>query len=301
MEINMKFIEDKRINIPAKTEYIINKFLNIQYAQGDERRQLDIYLPNEGDGPYPVVIDIFGGGWFFGNKSSYKLEPALNLNRKGFAVVSINYSLSYQQQFPVQVDEIKTAIRFIKKHAVEYKLDPSKVALMGESAGAHYAALCAISSSCNALEDKESWGNIEVSSEVQAVIAIYCPSNLGLLKEELDVLGLEPTFKEVGEADSMEGVLFGRRKPADVPELVKLADPHTYVNKNCPPFLFLHGNKDQCIPILQSMTLAAAIKKAAGLERAEYHIVEGASHNLAQFETEEIYQIEEAFLRRVLV
>ncbi len=296
----MKFIEDKRVHIPARTEDIKNKFYNIQYAQGNERRQLDIYLPNEGMKPYPVIIDIFGGGWYFGNKSSYKLEPALNLNRKGFAVVSINYSLSYEQQFPVQVDEIKAAIRYIKAHAAEFDIDSTKVVLMGESAGAHYAALCAISSSCNTLENKDIWGYPEVSSEVQAVIAVYCPSNLGLLKEELDVLGLEPTFKEVGEADSMEGVLFGRRRPADVPELVKIADPHTYVSEKCPPFLFLHGNKDQCIPILQSMTLAAAIKKAAGLDRVEYHIIEGAKHSLADFETQEVYQIEEAFLRRVL-
>ncbi|HWT73113.1 MAG TPA: alpha/beta hydrolase [Mobilitalea sp.] len=296
----MKFIEDHRVHIPAKTDYIKRKFLDIQYAAGNERRQLDIYLPNEGEGPFPVVIDIYGGGWFFGNKSSYKLEPALNLHRKGFAVVSINYSLSYQQQFPIQVDEIKAAIRYIKVHANEYDLASEKVALMGESAGAYYAALCAISSSCNALEDKKTWGYEEVSSEVQAVIAVYCPSNLGVLKEELEVLGLEPTFKEVGEADSMEGVLFGRRKPSEIPELVKLSDPHTYVNKNCPPFLFLHGDKDQCIPILQSMTLATAIKQEAGLDQVEYHIIQGAKHNLFDFETVEVYHIEESFLRRVL-
>ena len=295
----MKYIESKRVHIPAKTDYINRKFLDIQYAEGDERRQLDIYLPNEGEGPYPVVIDIFGGGWFFGNKSSYKLEPALKLIRKGFAVVSINYSLSYQQQFPIQIDEIKAAIRYIKANAANYNLDPSRVALMGESAGAHYAALCALSSSCNMLEDKETWGNAQVTSEVQAVIAVYCPTRLDILKEELDVLGLEPTYKEVGEEDSMEGMLFGRKKPSEGPILVNLADPHTYVNKSCPPFLFLHGDRDQCIPILQSMTLAASIKQVAGLERAEYHIIKGAKHNLADFETEEIYEIEENFLRRI--
>ena len=58
------------------------------------------FTPNEGEGPFPVVIDIFGGGWYFGNKSSHKLEPALALLRRGFAVVSINYSLSWQVRFP---------------------------------------------------------------------------------------------------------------------------------------------------------------------------------------------------------
>ena len=71
-----------------------------------QRRLLDIYLPNEGEGPYPVVIDIFGGGYYFGRKSSHKLEPALNLLKRGFAVVSINYSMSFQAEFPIQIQEV---------------------------------------------------------------------------------------------------------------------------------------------------------------------------------------------------
>ena len=115
----MKFIEQKRTHIPAETGFIKRQFLDLQYAPGNERRTLDIYLPNEGEGPYPVIIDIFGGGWYFGQKSSHKLEPALNLLKRGFAVVSINYSLSYMAPFPAQIQEIKTAIRYVRKHAAE--------------------------------------------------------------------------------------------------------------------------------------------------------------------------------------
>ena len=113
----MKYIEQQRAHIPADTAFVRRKFLDLPYMQGGERQTLDIYLPNEGDGPFPVVIDIFGGGWYFGQKSSHKLEPALHLLRRGFAVASINYSLSWQAQFPAQVQEIKTAIRFVKASA----------------------------------------------------------------------------------------------------------------------------------------------------------------------------------------
>ena len=294
----MKFIEDQRTHIPAQTDFIQRKFLDIQYAEGSERRQLDIYLPNEGEGPFPVIIDIFGGGWFFGNKSSHKLEPALAALRRGYAVVSINYSLSYQARFPVQIDEVKAAIRYIKANADQYQIDRNKVALFGESAGAHYAALCATSSAAGALEDK-SWGNHEYSSEVQAVIAVFCPTNIGIFKEQFAVLGATPTFSEVGEADSMEGVLFGYRRPKDVPELVALADPCSYVNEKCPPFLFLHGSDDQCVPYLQSMMLATKIMEKTSIDNVEYHLFPGRRHYTPDFANEEMYQIEVNFLDKV--
>ena len=128
----MKFIEQQRTHIPAETGFIKRKYLDLQYAPGDERRQLDIYLPNEGDGPYPVIIDIFGGGWYFGNKSSHKLEPALALLRRGFAVISINYSLSWQTRFPTQVYEVKSAICYVRANAEKYNLDGANIALLGE-------------------------------------------------------------------------------------------------------------------------------------------------------------------------
>lgn len=79
----MKFIEQKRTHIPAETGFIQRKFMDLAYAPGGDRRTLDIYLPNEGEGPYPVIIDIFGGGWYFGQKSSHKLETGIKSVEKG--------------------------------------------------------------------------------------------------------------------------------------------------------------------------------------------------------------------------
>lgn len=295
----MKFIEQKRTHIPAKTEFIQRKYLDIPYAQGGERRMLDIYLPNEGEGPYPVVIDIFGGGWYFGNKSSHKLEPALALLRRGFAVVSINYSLSHQEKFPVPLQEVKAAIRYVRKHAAEYELDPGKIALMGESAGAHLASLAATSAANGSLVDPE-WPNQDVSDEVQAVIAVYCASDLGALKGmfaiEKQTLGLETLIEEYGEPDSMECYMIGGTKE-EKPEMFKLVNPENHINHKCPPFLFLHGSLDQVNPILSAMYFAAKIAEATSEDNVKFQIVEGAHHDIHDFEKEWIYDLEAEFLR----
>ncbi len=295
----MKFIEQVRTHIPAETGFIKRKFLDIPYAPGGERRLLDIYLPNEGEGPYPVIIDIFGGGWYFGQKSSHKLEPALALLRRGFAVVSINYSLSYQQKFPIQIQEVKASIRYIRKHAAEYQLDGSRIALLGESAGAHYAALSATSSAAGELTDPE-WPNQDVSDEVQAVIAVYCPVDIGMMEQlfavEEQAWGIKTVIEEYGEADSMEAVLLGG--PAkSVPDMVKLANPLTYVNSKCPPFLFLHGSEDYVVPVLGSMWLAAKIMEATSIDNVKYQVVKGAHHDIHDFEHDWIYDLEAEFLR----
>ncbi len=297
----MKFIERRRPFLPAETDFVKTKYLDLPYASGSERRKLDLYLPNEGSAPFPLIVDVFGGGWFFGSKSSYKLEPALNLLRRGFAVASVNYTLSKEKPWPVQIHELKAAIRFLRSNSARYGLDENRIALMGESAGAHLAAVTAIS----AAKGKEILNDLtlgwpEASEEVQAVIAVYCPANLGNFKQQCKVLGLEPECPETGEADSMEGVFLGRRRIAEIPELVKEADPSTYVCPQCPPFLFLHGDRDRCIPILQSMNLAVDIMKATSVENVEYHVVKGAEHDLFAFEKEEIYDCEADFLRRKL-
>lgn len=268
----------------------------------DETRLLDIYLPNEGDDPFPVIVDIFGGGWYFGRKSSHKLEPALNLLKRGFAVVSINYSMSFQAPFPVQVQEVKAAVRYIRKHAAAYHLDPNRIALLGESAGAHYASLVATSAASGKLIDSR-WPNQDVSDEVQAVIALYCPADIGMMAEyfkvEEMVRGNASIIQEYGDAASIEGVLLGgmagQREWMD-----KIANPEEYIDRHCPPFLFLSGTEDQVVSIVQTMHFAARIMHEAGMDKVRFQSVEGAHHNIHDFEKEWIYDLEAQFLRDVM-
>ena len=295
----MKFIEQKRTHIPAETGFINRKFLDLVYASGSDRRTLDIYLPNEGEGPYPVIVDIFGGGWCFGNKSSHKLEPALALLRRGFAVVSINYTLSFQAKFPVALHEVKAAIRYIRAHAAEYELDADKIALLGESAGAHYAA---VTSACGALPCP--WAeNAAYSDKVQAVIAVYCPADLGAIPGyfaiEKQTMDLDTIIGEFGQADSMEAVYLGGTY-AEIPETYAQANPETWISADCPPFLFLHGTRDQVIPVLGAQHFAAKLMQAIGKDNVRFQMVEGAKHDIHDFEQEWIYDLEAEFLREKL-
>ena len=309
----MKFIEAHRDFIPANAAFVRRQFRDIRYAPGGEkaplshapdgdRRSLDIYLPNEGDGPYPVIVDIFGGGWFFGNKSSHKLEPALNLLKRGFAVVSINYSLSSQEKFPVPVYETKAAIRYVRAHAAEYQLDPNRIALLGESAGAHMATYCAVTSACHLMQG-ENWPNMDVSDAVQAVIAVYCPTDIGLSKEMFTVqqalTGMPALVQEYGEADSPEGTYIGGA-PREKADAYFAANPENFLSKNCPPHLFLHGSCDQVVPIVGTMAYAAMMMHQIGEENVRFQVVDGGRHNILDFEEEWIYDLEAAFLKEKL-
>ena len=295
----MRFIDQVRVPIPAKTEHIRRKYLDLSYDEGFYRRKLDIYLPNEGEGPFPVIVDIHGGGWYFGDKSEHKLDPALHLLDRGYAVVSVGYSLSWMKKLPTQVFEVKAAIRYLRAHADEYHLDGKHFALWGESSGSHYAALTACSASAHELFNTEIGGNAEQSDEVQAVIGWFTPTNLGRIPEQLWVCGQDVPAEANTAPDSPPGVILGA-SPQDVPELVRVCDPNTYINKNTPPFFLFHGTNDTVVPILSSMILAENLMRAIGRENVRYRWVEGARHTKDDFDNEENYQLIGDFLDKYL-
>ncbi|MEF9971612.1 MAG: prolyl oligopeptidase family serine peptidase, partial [Oscillospiraceae bacterium] len=100
--------------------------------------------------------------------------------------------------------------------------------------------------------------------------------------------------------NSMLGAWFGHRSLKEIPQLVSTANPINYVNEKCPPFIFLHGSRDRQVPLLQSWNLAAALIAAIGKDKVEHHVIKGAEHSIYDFETEEIYSLEEAFLKKHL-
>ena len=294
-----RFIDQVRTEVPTDTSFVRRKYLDIPYAGGDTEdlaawRKLDIYLPNEGEGPFPVIIDLYGGGWYFGEKSTYKMDLSLELLKRGFAVVSPNYSLSRNRAYPVQVYEIKAAVRYVRNHAAEYQLDPERIALKGESAGSHLGAAAALSVGAGVFEDIEIGEPGDAS--VSCMIALYCPANLGRTIQQFHVLGLEGWVAESGRVDSPEGVLLGGALP-DIPRMVELADPAAFATEKAPAFQFWHGDDDRVVPYIQSMDLAVEICGKAGLDKVEYHLIHGAAHNQEHFMKPEYYDEMERFLR----
>ena len=295
MSAGKRFIDQVRTEVTTDTSFVERKFLDIPYAEGNELRKLDIYLPNEGSGPFPVIVDLFGGGWYFGQKSTYKIDLSLELLKRGFAVVSPNYTLSRDARFPTQIYEIKAVVRFIRNHAAEYLMDPCRIALKGESAGAHLGAVAALSVGAGMFEDIPFGEKGDAS--VSCMIALYCPANLGKSVEQFHVLGLEGWVAEAGRADSPEGVLLGGA-PKDVPRMTELADPENYVTDSSPAFLFYHGDDDRVVPYIQSMNLAVRLTEQIGTDKVIYRLIRGAGHNQAHFMTPELYDEMEAFLRK---
>src|SRR5690554_2934000 len=110
---------------------------DIEFARpGNESLTLDASVP-DGAGPFPAVVIVHGGGFVRGTKTSYVTPLFPVFNEAGFAWFSINYRLAPKHPFPAAIEDVEAAIRWVKKHAAEYKVDTRRIALLGESAGGH--------------------------------------------------------------------------------------------------------------------------------------------------------------------
>ncbi|MCX6698618.1 MAG: alpha/beta hydrolase [Methanomicrobiales archaeon] len=260
---------------------IKQKWLNVPYATRSSAEKLDIYLPNEGEGPFPVIVSIHGGAFIMGDKADGQLTPMLQGVNRGYAVVSINYRLSSEATFPAQINDVKAAIRFIRAHAAEYKLNPDKIAVWGGSAGGNLAALAGTSGDVASLEDMD-LGNSGQSSRVQAVVDWFGPINFTSMDEQFTASGLGPATHNA--ADSPESKLFGKAITA-VPDLVMGANPETYITADDPAYFIQHGTADSQVPTEQSINFAAKLAKVIGSDNVTLELLQGAGHGDAMFTT----------------
>jgi acetyl esterase/lipase len=294
-----KFIERDYQKVPAETDYIKQQWHDVAYMDGD-RHSMDIYLPNDGQGPFPVIVDIYGGGLIFGDKSSHKLEPALRMLDKGYAVVSVDYSLIHQKDFPFQIYEIKAALRFLRAHADEYQLDMDHVALMGESSGAHLAVMTGVSASVDALQNPFMGDNNNQPETVNAIIAMYGPYAFDQFVSQFEESGVTPKYAETGTAESFEGQMFNKQAPKDVPQRVKNYNPEMYFNDQMPPILAFAGTADAVVPYQQTVNMIDAARQYVPEEKAVLHLVEGTGHGPASYMTPEFTDEKIAFLEKWL-
>ena len=236
---------------------------NLVYGE-HERQKLDVSVP-AGEGPFPLVVWVHGGGWEGGSKEG---NAAASLVGRGFAVASINYRLSKQAVFPAQIHDCKAAIRWLRANAKKYKLDADHVGVMGASAGGHLVALLGTSGGVKELE-----GDLkptEPSSKVQAVCDWFGPT---------DLARLSPAIATNNPITRLLGGTTSEKK-----ELAVLANPITHVSKDAPPFLILQGDKDPLVAAEQSELLHAALEK--GGVPSELVIFKGAGHGDGEFRTQ---------------
>jgi acetyl esterase/lipase len=269
---------------PADTTYIHRKFLDISYANLSPAEKLDIYLPEEGEGPFPVIISIHGGAFMGCDKADSQLLPMLEGLKRGYAVVGVNYRLSGEARFPALVHDVKAAVRWIRANAAQYLLNPDKIAAWGGSAGGYLSAMLGTSAGITELENLD-MGNREQPCNVQAVIDWFGPTNFLEMDAQLAASGLEPgKGQEHNAAHSPESLLLGK-KITDIPRLVQAANPETYIRSNAPPFLIQHGTKDAVVPVQQSIGFATKLREALGEQAAMLYLIEGGEHGDPKFET----------------
>lgn len=250
--------------------------INIPYA-GDtlKKHLLDIYLPPKAKGKIPLVIWIHGGAWRQNDKFAdmdYMKSMINSLIENNYAIASIDYRFSTTAVFPAQLQDCNAAIDFLYKNADKYKIDKDRFALMGFSAGAHLASMVGLSNNENIrnFRMKEE----ALSFKIKAVVDFYGPSEMlvgSMMLKDLDTFAIKK--------------LLGARA-LERPDLAKIASPTTYVDKNDPPFLIIHGEKDELVPVSQSYILQSYLK--LNNVKNELIIVKGAPHFGVMFDSVEI-------------
>ncbi|GAC1365164.1 MAG: alpha/beta hydrolase [Ktedonobacteraceae bacterium] len=250
---------------------------NLAYANISNAQMLDIYLP-EGEGPFPLLVYVHGGAFRFGDKRENEAASTFgSVLAAGFALASINYRLSGEAKFPAQIQDVKTAVRWLRTQAATYRLDPRRIGAWGASAGGHLVSLLGTSGGAEALEGSD-LGHAEQSSRVQAVVAWYAPINFLQMDTQLAQTGhCGPDALTHNNPNSPESELIGGPIQTH-PELVQTTNPVTYIQKDMPPFLLQHGTFDCVVPPQQSQILYDALLPLLGPERVELVYLPGAAH-----------------------
>ena len=260
------------------------KFFNIYYVRnGGIRQTMDLYVPEKGK-KHPVVVWVHGGSWSFGDKNQDCL--ACRDLPQDFAVASVNYRHTDEGPWPIQMHDVKAAIRYLRKNAKQYGLDPDKIGVWGSSAGGHLAAMLGTTGDVKQLEGN--LGNNHTSSRVQAVVDWCGPTNFVSAAAQAPPTN-KMRFRGAGSA--VYNLLGGR----DDEKSLAAASPITYVSPDDPPFLIMHGEEDDAIPPAQSEEFYQALKKV-GVD-ATYHLLPKRGH---WFDSPEYSQTVKDFFTRTL-
>ncbi len=252
----------KPVELPALPQGVKGE-CNVEYAHvGGHCLRLDVFMPGAA-GPRPVVVWVHGGGWRQGDKEQC---PGIYLAEAGFAVASIEYRLSDTAPFPAHIHDCKAAIRFLRANAARFNLDPGRIGAWGCSAGGHLVALLGATNDLPALEG-DVGGNLGFSSRVQAV----CNScGVG------DLFELADEWRPTQWMPYLDAFLGGPIE--QFKDKAAAGSPVTHIAPGGPPFYSIHGDKDDIVPVMQSIRLDAALRKAGVPSTLE--IVPGGGHGM---------------------
>ncbi len=224
--------------------------------------KLDVHYPQEmGRRPAPVAVYVHGGSWSGGSKSEpHGMVDVPELLSRGYVVASVDYRLAPQHKFPAQIEDVKCAIRFLRAQAARFHLDPNRIGAWGHSAGGHLVSLLGTTTPDAGFEG--TGGYLDQSSRVQAVVD---------LSGRADLRGM-PAEKALAVFGVTDGSV----------HLLEHASPITFVSKDDPPFLILHGEQDMIVPVEASQAFYERLR-AVGVP-ARLVVVKNADHTFQSVE-----------------
>lgn len=250
-----------RAQAPAQVPDTVIVEKGIEYANPDDQHlQLNLARPKTGDGPFPAIVCIHGGGFRAGKRESYD-GLIVRLAEQGYVAITVTYRLAPKYQFPAAVHDTKAAVRWLRANAAKYKIDPSRIGTTGGSAGGHLAQFLGVTAGLKEFEGDG--GNPAESSAVACVVNVYGPSDF-----------TKSYGKSVDAAEVLPLFLGGNLEKAR--KLHLKASPLYWVTPVAAPTLCIHGTLDKYVAHEQAVWLVDKMN-AAGAE-AELLTLEGAGH-----------------------
>ncbi len=214
--------------------------------------RLDLHMPTRGEGPFPAVVCLHGGGWVGGSRKQMTRTLEV-LARRGYVAISPDYRLAPKHRWPACLEDCKAAVRWLRANAAKYRVDPNRIGVVGLSAGGHLACLMGVTDPSDGFD--EHGDHLTQSSRVQAVVSFAAPTDLtaeALQTDEVRTRNLIPLFG--GDLKSC-------------PEAYRKASPVLYHPKTPPPFLIVHGASDAVVPLAQARALAEVVNRCGGKAR----------------------------------
>jgi acetyl esterase/lipase len=242
--------------------------------------KLDVQVPKT-DGAKPLVVYLSGGG-FSNSSTTAALDQRTFVAKAGYVVASVQYRTTANSATYVDgISDVKAAIRYLRAHAADYGIDPARVAVWGESAGGYLAAMVGTN---NGVKKYEVGQNLDQSSDVQAVVDKFGPSDLARTASDFDAAA-QTSYDAPGS--STAAYVFGpgtKKSVTSDPAAIAAASPMTTVDGTDPAFLLFHGSADKLVSPSQTLLLHTALRKA-GVDSTRY-VVEGAGHGDFTFGTD---------------
>ena len=257
-----------------------------------ERQRMTVFLPEKGDGPFPAVMFLHGGGWEAGHFEDSQIKPLLPALAEGVAVIGCGYRLLPEAGFPDDLLDVKAALAFLNEKGADYDIDPGRLMIAGASAGAMLALTAAFSEEM-APYCGDYYGKLP---HLRGCIDFYGPTDFSTEDEHFRQSGTPRMFPPAAPGNSPAERLLKADASAN-PSVLRLISPVRFVHPGIPPVLIFHGRHDPMVSSLQSQELHDAICRICGEGRSRLVLSEETTHADSAYEEEPYTSVILDFIR----